>query len=96
MVLGLLVLYGLLSIVGAETGSYLYREHEGREPILDYFLSNGESAENIGYPSFLNSTDHGAQVVEFYAPWCGHLIYRGFIFQKNYRAGGGLYFEIIF
>ena len=72
MVLGLLVLYGLLSIVGAETGSYLYREHDGREPILDYFHSNGESAENIGYPSFLNSTDHGAQVVEFYAPWCGH------------------------
>jgi len=47
--------------VGA-TEDFLYRAHEDTEPIEDW--------DGPAYPPYLNSTAHGPQLVEFYAPWC--------------------------
>lgn len=66
----LVVLLGLV-IFGAvrATEDYLYYDHEGTDPIVDFVIQD-DNPSSPAYPPYLNSTAHGAQVVEFYAPWC--------------------------
>lgn len=59
-------------------GDYLYRS-EDVAPVIEYIASEVPSdtigthpGEQRWYPYFLNSTDNGPKIVEFYAPWCSH------------------------
>uniref|UniRef100_A0A7S4JEJ4 Sulfhydryl oxidase n=1 Tax=Odontella aurita TaxID=265563 RepID=A0A7S4JEJ4_9STRA len=58
---------------------YLYHGNEDTNPVIDYVKheENGEygdksSNSSTSTPVFLNSTEMGPHVVEFYAPWCPH------------------------
>ena len=54
------------------------RSAESLAPIIEYIAEGKhslETEEEYNYrkntPSFLNSTENGPRVVEFYASWCG-------------------------
>ena len=64
---GILFIVALVAVIWDAVGAtedFLYRDHDDTEPIDDW--GKGGPA----YPPYLNSSAHGAQLVEFYAPWC--------------------------
>ena len=64
---GVLFVFALVAVIWDAVGAtedFLYRDHDDTTPIDDW------GKDGPAYPPYLNSTAHGPQLVEFYAPWC--------------------------
>ena len=60
------------SVIASE--DYLYYHHDHTQPVSDFVIEAEKDGKEVGKstPTYLNTTSHGPQVVEFYAPWCPH------------------------
>mmetsp|Transcript_23812 Transcript_23812/g.70346 ORF Transcript_23812/g.70346 Transcript_23812/m.70346 type:complete len:522 (-) Transcript_23812:2-1567(-) len=65
--LALAVLNRASNADGAKVANHLYLGDNDTAPVIDF-----DKADPFEYPTFLNSTNNGPRVVEFYAPWCSH------------------------